>query len=109
MGNPAMEWEPFTAPPTKGAWARTLAFFRAELAPWHPRRWARADMPWRPTLVGAALGAAFVRLPPALVERVYSTHLYAGVQPLLTSLSNLMPFALFDLLSVTVAVLWIWL
>jgi len=66
-------------------------------------------MPWRPTLVGAALGAAFVRLPPALVERVYSTHLYAGVQPLLTSLSNLMPFALFDLLSVTVAVLWIWL
>jgi uncharacterized protein DUF3810 len=64
-------------------------------------------MPWRPTLVAAALGAAFVRLPPALVERVYSTHLYARIQPLLTSLSNLLPFALFDLLSLTLAVLWI--
>src|SRR6266487_1001917 len=38
MRNPAMESESFTAPPTRGAWARTLAFFRTELAPSHPGR-----------------------------------------------------------------------
>src|SRR5258706_12047627 len=66
-----------------------------------------ADMPWRPVLVAAAIGAAFVRLPPALVERLYSAHLYAGMQPLLTSLSNLAPFALLDLLVPGVIVSWI--
>jgi hypothetical protein len=64
-------------------------------------------MPWRPALVAAAIGAAFVRLPPALVERLYSAHVYAGTQPLLTSLSNLAPFALFDLLVPGVVVSWI--
>ncbi len=64
-------------------------------------------MPWRPALVAAAVGVAFVRLPPALVERLYSAHLYAGMQPLLTSLSNLAPFALFDLLAPGVVVSWI--
>ena len=64
-------------------------------------------MPWRPALVAAAIGAAFVRLPPAIVERLYSAHVYAGVQPLLTSISNLAPFALFDLLVAVVAGSWI--
>src|ERR1700687_5913950 len=64
-------------------------------------------MPWRPALVAATIGAALVRLPPSTVERVYSAHVYAGVQPLLTSLSNLAPFALFDLLVAAVAVSWI--
>jgi hypothetical protein len=64
-------------------------------------------MPWRPALVAAAIGAALVRLPPSMVERLYSAHLYTGVQPLLTSLSNLAPFALFDLLVAAVAVSWI--
>ena len=55
-------------------------------------------MPWRPALVAAAIAAALVRLPPSIVERMYSAHVYTGVQPLLTSFSNLAPFALFDLL-----------
>src|SRR6266511_3323129 len=53
---------------------------------------------WRAALVAAAAIAALVRLPPPLVERVYSTRVYAGLQPLLTSLSNLSPLALFDVL-----------
>jgi len=64
-------------------------------------------MPWRPALVAAATGAALVRLPPTMVERLYSAHVYAGVQPLLTSISNLAPFALFDVLVAIVAVSWI--
>jgi hypothetical protein len=66
-----------------------------------------ADVPWRPALVAAAVGAVFVPLPVALVERVYSTHLYPGIQPLLTSLSNLAPFALFDGLAIAVVLSWI--
>ena len=64
-------------------------------------------MPWRSALVGAAIAAAIVPLPPSIVERVYSAHVYTGVQPLLTSFSNLAPFALFDLLVATVAMSWI--
>ena len=63
-------------------------------------------MPWRPALVAAAIGAAFVRLPPVFVERLYSARVYAGMQPLLTSMSNLAPFALFDLLVFGVVVSW---
>jgi hypothetical protein len=63
-------------------------------------------MPWRPALVAAAIGAAFVRLPPMLVERLYSAQVYAGMQPLVTSMSNLAPFALFDLLVLGVVASW---
>ena len=64
-------------------------------------------MPWRPAFVAAAAGAALVPLPAAIVERLYSTRLYLGIQPLLTSLSNLAPFALFDGLVLVAAVSWI--
>jgi hypothetical protein len=64
-------------------------------------------MAWRPALVAAAIGAAFVPLPPVLVERLYSAYVYAGLQPLLTSMSNLAPFALFDLLVAAVGVSWL--
>jgi hypothetical protein len=64
-------------------------------------------MPWRPALVAAAIGAAFAPLPPAFVERLYSAYVYAGLQPLLTSISNLAPFALFDLLVPVVVMAWI--
>jgi hypothetical protein len=64
-------------------------------------------MPWRPALVAAAVAAAFVPLPPPMVEQWYSARLYAGLQPLLTSASNLMPFALFDLLLVAAVGAWI--
>ena len=63
-------------------------------------------MPWRSALVAAAIGAAFVRLPPTFVERFLRARLYAGMQPLLTSMSNLAPFALFDLLVLGVVVSW---
>ena len=64
-------------------------------------------MPWRPALVIAAGTAALVPLPATLVERVYSRRLYLGLQPLLTSLSNLAPFALFDVFVLVVALSWI--
>src|SRR5262245_66620217 len=64
-------------------------------------------MPWRPSLVLAAAAAALVPLPATFVERVYSRRLYLAFQPLLTSLSNLAPFALFDALLIVVALSWI--
>jgi Protein of unknown function (DUF3810) len=64
-------------------------------------------MPWRPALVAAAAGAALVPLPAAVVERLYSARLYLAIQPLLTSLSNLAPFALLDGLVLVAAVSWI--
>jgi len=63
-------------------------------------------MPWRPALVAAAACAALVPVPAAIVEGLYSTRLYPGIQPLLTSLSNLAPFALFDGLVVVAALSW---
>src|SRR5215813_665965 len=64
-------------------------------------------MPWRPALVIAAAAAALMPLPATFVERVYSRRLYLALQPLLTSLSNLAPFALFDVLLIVVALSWI--
>src|SRR6185295_15822394 len=56
---------------------------------------------WRLLVVVAAAGVALVPLPPAWVERLYSTSAYPYIQKLVTSISNLAPFALFDLLIVT--------
>ena len=64
-------------------------------------------MPWRPVLVIAAAAVALVPLPAAFVERVYSRWLYLTLQPLLTSLSNLAAFALFDGLLLVVALSWV--
>lgn len=57
-------------------------------------------------LVMAAAVALVVPAPAALVERAYSTGIYPVVQRGLTALSNLVPFALFDLLLIAVAVWW---
>ena len=51
-------------------------------------------------VVVCAIVAALLPVPAQLVERWYSTFLYAGVQRVLTPLSNLAPFALFDALCV---------
>lgn len=59
-------------------------------------------MRWRALIVIAAVALAIVRLPPGLVERAYSDRLYAGLQPLVTSISNLSPIALFDLLVIVI-------
>ncbi len=61
----------------------------------------------RTALVAAAAGAALVPVPAALVDRWYSARVYATLQPLLTSISNLAPFALLDLLMAVIAVGWI--
>ena len=61
---------------------------------------------WRAALVALAAGAAVIPLPAAAVDRWYSAGVYATLQPRLTSLSNLAPFALFDLLAVVLAIAW---
>jgi hypothetical protein len=43
--------------------------------------------------------AALVRWPPAFVEQTYTNGVYPHVQPVLTSLTNLVPFAWLDLLA----------
>jgi uncharacterized protein DUF3810 len=53
-----------------------------------------------------AAAAALAPLPPPLVERGYSNGAYAWIQPLLTSLSNLAPFALFDALLAAILLSW---
>jgi len=62
---------------------------------------------WHVFLIAVALALAFVPLPQATVERLYSAHLYGALQPRLTSLSNHAPFALLDLLIITTAMAWV--
>ncbi len=65
-------------------------------------KWIKA---W--TVVAAAV-FALVPVSPSFVERWYSTGLYPRIQRLLTPISNLVPFALFDLLTVGGLVLVVW-
>jgi hypothetical protein len=67
----------------------------------------KREMRWRAAVVTFALGAALAPAPPLLVERLYSRGAYGFVQPLLTSASNLAPFALLDVLLIMLAVAWI--
>jgi hypothetical protein len=62
---------------------------------------------WRPALVLVAIAAAFVPMPAAAIERFYSAGLYLTLQPYLTTASNPVPFALFDVLIVTVGGAWL--
>jgi hypothetical protein len=60
--------------------------------------------------IAVALAAAFAPMPARSVERVFSDGLYARLQPLLTPLSNAVPFALFDALIIFVTiVIGVWL
>jgi hypothetical protein len=52
-------------------------------------------------VVVSAAAAAVLPLPPNAVERWYSTLVYPAIQRVLTPASNLVPFALFDVLCVT--------
>ena len=54
-------------------------------------------------IVATALAAAVVPIDPGLVEGWYSTGIYPHVQRALTPLSNLVPFAWLDVLTVTAA------
>ena len=58
-------------------------------------------------LTAVAAGAGLIPLPPSGVERWYSARFYASLQPLLTSVSNLAPFALLDILMGATAIAWI--
>jgi uncharacterized protein DUF3810 len=58
-------------------------------------------------LVAAAAAAALAPLPPSLVERLYSTSAYPRIQRLITSTSNLVPFALFDALMIATVAVWL--
>jgi uncharacterized protein DUF3810 len=62
---------------------------------------------FRASLVAAAAAAAVLPLPPAAVQRWYTGPVYGTIQPLLTSASNLAPFALFDVLIGAVAAAWL--
>ncbi len=55
-------------------------------------------------LVTLALVCAFLPPTPATIERVFSTGIYPLVQRHLTPISNLAPFALFDLLTIAAGV-----
>jgi uncharacterized protein DUF3810 len=60
----------------------------------------------RAAVVGLALAAAFVPLPAPLVERAYSTSFYPLWQSLATSISNVVPLAVFDFLIAGVLLAW---
>lgn len=61
-----------------------------------PRRPSRARLVAGAVVVVTAAAAAFVPADPVLVERVFSRGVYPVVQPVVTSLSSLVPFALLD-------------
>ena len=67
-----------------------------------PRRIA-----WIPVVAAAALAAFAPRSAP-LVERSYSQGVYPAIQATLTTASNTLPFAVFDLILVAVAGLVCW-
>ena len=62
------------------------------------RMWIKAGT------VLVALVCALAPLSPSLVERWYSTGMYPRVQHVVTLISNLIPFALFDILTIGAAV-----
>ena len=61
-------------------------------------RWLQAG------LVVAAVAGAFVPSDPRLIEAWFSTGIYPLIQRTITPVSNLLPFAVFDLLTVGAAV-----
>lgn len=67
-----------------------------------PRRIA-----WVPVVAAAAV-AAVVPRPAPLVERSYSQGVYPAIQAVLTTASNALPFAVFDLMLVAVVGLVCW-
>jgi hypothetical protein len=63
------------------------------------RRWIKAG------IVVAAVVCALVPLSGPLVERWYSTGLYPHIQRIVTPISNLIPFAMFDVMTIGAALL----
>jgi hypothetical protein len=63
-------------------------------------------MMWRAALIALAAAAAFAPIPPADVERYYSTLFFPRWQSAITAGANLVPFALIDVL-LAVAAVWV--
>jgi hypothetical protein len=63
---------------------------------------------WRgATIVVAAVVCAFAPIPAPFIERFYSGFAYPTLQPILTALSDLTPFALLDVLIVAALAWWV--
>ena len=62
---------------------------------------------WRLTLLGPALLLAVLPLPDGVVEAAYTNGVYPFIQAVVTTVSNLVPIALFDVLVVGVVVGWL--
>ena len=58
-------------------------------------------------LSAAVVGIALVPLPPEVVERWFSARFYPTIQRSITPLSNAIPFALFDVLCIAAAILFL--
>jgi hypothetical protein len=58
-------------------------------------------------VVLCAATAALLPLPPELVDRWYTARVYGTLQPVITSVSNLAPFALLDLFLAAIAAAWL--
>ena len=58
-------------------------------------------------MVLCAAMAALLPFPPQLVDRWYTARVYGTLQPLVTSVSNLAPFALLDLFLGAIAAAWL--
>jgi hypothetical protein len=61
----------------------------------------------RVALILVAIAAALGPTPPRAVEELYSAGVYSAVQPSVTSVSNLVPFALLDPLAGLVLAAWL--
>src|SRR3984893_12385255 len=70
---------------------------------WLARRRSKSEV----GLVLVAAAAALAPVPPALGEAAYSTSLYLRLQRVVTSTSNLVPFALFDALIIVTLAAWL--
>ena len=72
------------------------------------RRRGQIGLRWTGVLlIAAAAAVAFAPLSPSLVERMYSTSAYLRIQRIITSTSNLVPFALFDVLLIATVAAWL--
>lgn len=64
---------------------------------------------WRVTLIALAVLLAVVPLPDTWIEAAYSNGIYPWIQAALTTTSNLVPVALFDVLVAGVVMAWLFL